>query len=60
MPQFEDLEVWKRSCRLSVALYKQLADSREYTFKDQVARSGLSVASNIVDEALQVSKCFQV
>ena len=49
MSQFEDLDVWKRSCRLSVTLYKQFADCREYAFKDQVTRSGLSVASNIAE-----------
>jgi len=49
MSQFEDLDVWKRACRLSVTLYKQLADCREYAFKDQVTRSGLSVASNIAE-----------
>ncbi|HED39543.1 MAG TPA: four helix bundle protein [Chromatiales bacterium] len=49
MPQFEELDVWRRACRLSVALYKQFADCREYAFKDQVTRSGLSVASNIAE-----------
>ncbi len=49
MPQFEELDVWKRACRLSVTLYKQFADCREYAFKDQVTRSGLSVASNIAE-----------
>jgi len=28
---FEDLEVWKKSCRLSVRLYKLLRDCREKT-----------------------------
>lgn len=32
--KFEDLEVWKRSARLSVELYKYLADCRDYGFKD--------------------------
>ena len=47
--KFEDLEVWKRSSRLSVELYKCLADCRDYGFKDQITRSGLSIPSNIAE-----------
>jgi len=46
---FENLDVWKRSARLSVNLYRQLADSRELGFKDQITRSGLSIPSNIAE-----------
>ena len=35
---FEDLEVWKKSCRLSVRLYKLLRDCRDYGMKDQMLR----------------------
>jgi four helix bundle protein len=45
----EDLEVWKRSARLSAALYKELSDLKDYGFKDQITRSGLSVPSNIAE-----------
>lgn len=44
---FEDLEVWKRSVRLSADIYKQLKELKDYGFKDQITRSGLSIASNI-------------
>ncbi|WP_177418022.1 four helix bundle protein [endosymbiont of Lamellibrachia barhami] len=47
--QFEELEVWKRSARLSVEIYKVLRDCRDYSFKDQLSRSGLSVPSNIAE-----------
>ncbi len=46
---FEDLEVWKRSCRLAVLLYKSLKESREYSFKDQMFRAAVSIASNIAE-----------
>jgi hypothetical protein len=36
---FEDLEVWKKSCRLSVRLYKLLRDCRDYGMKDQMFQS---------------------
>ena len=46
---FEDLEVWKRAVRLSADLYKGLRDLRDYGFKDQLTRAGLSIASNIAE-----------
>lgn len=47
--RFEDMDVWKRSTRLSVSLYRHFADLRDYGFKDQITRSGLSVPSNIAE-----------
>jgi len=47
--KFEDLEVWKRSARLSAEIYKALAELKDYCFKDQLCRSGLSVPSNIAE-----------
>lgn len=49
MPRFEDLDVWKRSARLSAELYKFFADLRDYGFRDQITRSGLSIPSNIAE-----------
>jgi len=47
--QFEQLDVWKRSVRLSVEVYKCFANAKDYGFKDQITRSALSVASNIAE-----------
>jgi four helix bundle protein len=47
--EFEDLEVWKRSAKLSADIYKKLSNLRDYGFKDQITRSGLSVPSNIAE-----------
>lgn len=49
MQVLENLEVWKRSCRLSVELYKTVASCRDYGFKDQITRSALSIPSNIAE-----------
>jgi four helix bundle protein len=49
MDALENLEVWKRACRLSVSLYKSLSNCQEYSYRDQLTRSGLSVASNIAE-----------
>jgi len=47
MTPFEDLEIWKRSSRLSVAIYKYLHDCKESGFKDQITRTSLSVPCHI-------------
>lgn len=46
---FEDLEVWKRSARLSATLYQETKDLKDYGFRDQLTRSGLSIPSNIAE-----------
>jgi len=45
----EKLDVWKKSCRLSVNIYKAFKDSKDFGFKDQITRSSLSIASNIAE-----------
>ena len=49
MEALKNHDVWKRACRLSVDLYKATASCQEYGFKDQLARAGLSIASNIAE-----------
>ena len=46
---FEDLEVWKRASRLSAEIYLELARLKDYGFKDQITRSGLSIPSNVAE-----------
>jgi hypothetical protein len=31
---FEELEVWKRSCQLAVAVYEALRDTREFALRN--------------------------
>ena len=45
----ETLEVWKISLRLSADVYKTLSDCKDFGFRDQITRSGLSVPSNIAE-----------
>jgi len=49
MARFEELDVWKRSARLSAELYKALAGLRDFGFRDQITRAGLSIPSNIAE-----------
>ena len=46
---FEDLEVWKRGCRLAVQLYGLLKNCRDFGIKDQVLRTAISIPSNIAE-----------
>jgi four helix bundle protein len=49
MARFEDLDVWRRSSRLCVDIYKGLATCKDFGFKDQITRSSLSIPSNIAE-----------
>lgn len=49
MPGFEQLDVWKRAVRLSVAVYRGTTDVRDFGFRDQITRAELSVPSNIAE-----------
>ena len=49
MQAFDQLDVWKRSCRLSVDLYSRLEGCNNLNFKDQACRSALSIPSNIAE-----------
>ena len=52
---FEDLEIWKRSVKLSIQVYKETIDLKDYGFKDQITRSSLSIPSNIAEGMLRDS-----
>ena len=53
---FEDLEVWKRSCRLAIRVYFELENCRDLGLKDQLTRSAVSIPSNIAEGAERDSK----
>ncbi len=46
---FEDLDVWKRACRLAVEVVRAYSESKEYTFKDQMTRAAVSIPANIAE-----------
>ena len=51
MPQhnFEELEVWKRSARLAVSILELVDSVKLYALRDQMARSAISIPSNIAE-----------
>jgi four helix bundle protein len=48
---FEDLEVWKRSSRLAVSVLELIDSLKLYALRDQMARSCISVPSNVAEGA---------
>ena len=46
---FEDLEVWKRGCNLTVDIHVAFADSKDFALRNQMERSSLSIPSNIAE-----------
>jgi len=46
---FESLDVWKRSSRLAVSVYRVLKNCRDYGLKDQMTRAAVSIPSNIAE-----------
>ncbi len=48
---FEDLEIWKRSSRLAVAVLELIGPVKLYALRDQMARCCISVPSNIAEGA---------
>lgn len=47
--KFEDLEVWRISMNLSVLIYRTLKSCKDYSFRDQIQRSSVSIPSNIAE-----------
>jgi len=45
----EKLDVWKKSARLSADVYQVFKECKDFGFKDQITRSGLSIPSNIAE-----------
>lgn len=63
--RFENLDVWKRSSRMSATLYQQLAELKDWGFRDQITRSGLSIPSNIAegferDSSKEIARFLQI
>ena len=49
MRNFEDLEVWKKSCRLATTIYKSFARCHDKGFYGQITRAAISIPSNIAE-----------
>ena len=48
---FEDLDIWKRGCNLTVDIHLAFAESKDFALRGQMERSSLSIPSNIAEGA---------
>jgi four helix bundle protein len=47
--KFEDLEIWKMSRELVCLIYTDLEKCKDYSYKDQINRAGISIMNNIAE-----------
>ena len=47
--KFEDLIVWQKSGQLAFDIYKNFRHCRDFSFRDQIQRAGVSVMNNIAE-----------
>ena len=47
--RFEDLDVWQKAVELSIAVYSQLKDCKDFGLKDQMQCSSILMPSNIAE-----------
>jgi four helix bundle protein len=47
--QFEDIVAWQKSKLLTLKIYSDLKNLKDYGFKDQICRSSVSIMNNIAE-----------
>lgn len=47
--KFEDVIAWQKAHELNVELRKYFGDIKDFSFKDQILRAGLSINNNIAE-----------
>ena len=47
--KFEDVVAWQKAREFNIELHKHFCDSKDYSFKDQILRAGLSINNNIAE-----------
>jgi four helix bundle protein len=47
--RFEDVESWKEARKIVKEIYALYRSCKDYSFKDQIQRAGLSIMSNVAE-----------
>ena len=47
--RFEDIIAWQKAKVMTVLIYKDFADSKDFGFKDQIQRASVSIMNNIAE-----------
>ena len=53
---FEDLEVWQSSRKFAVAIYRELAGSRDFHFRNQITSAACSISNNIAEGSERIHR----
>ncbi|EKE18986.1 MAG: S23 ribosomal protein [uncultured bacterium] len=49
MEKFEDIIAWQKARQMTIVVYKNFSNSKDYGFKDQIQRASVSVMNNIAE-----------
>jgi len=54
--KFEDLIVWQKSGKMTLEIYDNFRNCRDFGFRDQIQRAGVSIMNNIAEGFERESK----
>jgi len=47
--KFEDIIAWQKAGRLSLSVYREFRENKDYGFKNQIERASVSIMNNIAE-----------
>jgi four helix bundle protein len=47
--KFEDIIAWQKAKEITILIYKEFSGSKDFGFRDQIQRAGVSVINNIAE-----------
>jgi four helix bundle protein len=47
--KFEQFQIWQKSKELTLNIYQLFANSKDYSFKDQIQRASVSIMNNVAE-----------
>lgn len=47
--KFEDILAWQKGCELTLVIYDQMRNMKDFSFKDQIQRAVISITNNIAE-----------
>ncbi|MCB0408661.1 MAG: four helix bundle protein [Flavobacteriales bacterium] len=47
--RFEDIIAWQKAKELTISIYNEFSDSKDFGFKDQIQRATVSIMNNIAE-----------
>jgi len=49
LEKFEDIIAWQKSKELTLSIYHNFKDNRDFSFRDQIQRASVSIMNNIAE-----------